>query len=160
MNVNLIVTDKLSAASVSTPLVVEGQISIGRHLSSPVPLEGFGLSRDHFSLEARDGALFVEDLSSNGTWLNGQRLSSHQAVPAQHGDVIEVPGYRIEISIPGTDGRPESSSPTHSPSSEEKAVAPWFNTLKAVRDYFNAFEVALIVSALFTVALILYYVSL
>jgi pSer/pThr/pTyr-binding forkhead associated (FHA) protein len=157
MNLTLSVTDKASGDFVSLPLAVEKRTSIGRYLNSPVPLQGIGLSRDHFALEVREGALYVEDLSSNGTWLNGQRLPAEEAVEARNGDLIEVPGYSIEISITGLDAQPEGSSVTEPAS--KKTVAPWISALRLATGFFSGFEVVLIVSAFLSFALIVAYAS-
>lgn len=55
----------------------EGQkLSIGRDISSDVAIVDSKVSRNHASITARDGKLFIEDHNStNGTYLNGEKLS-------------------------------------------------------------------------------------
>jgi pSer/pThr/pTyr-binding forkhead associated (FHA) protein len=160
MNVTLIVTEKATNDLASVSLAVNERISIGRYLSSPIPLQGIGLSRDHFALESRDGALLVEDLSTNGTWLNGQRLSQNQVAPARSGDVIEVPGYALEISAGRDAARSESSSLTDPGAPNQKTDSKsWIRLLILATSFFSRFETALIVSALLSFMLIAAYVA-
>ena len=55
----------------------EGQkLSIGRDISSDVAIVDSKVSRNHASITAREGKLFIEDHNStNGTYLNGEKLS-------------------------------------------------------------------------------------
>ncbi len=55
----------------------EGQkLSIGRDISSDVAIVDSKVSRNHASITARDGKLFIEDHNStNGTYVNGEKLS-------------------------------------------------------------------------------------
>jgi len=47
-------------------------------------------SRKHASIEVRDGSYFVQDLgSTNGTFVNGQRLAPRTEQALKDGDVIE-----------------------------------------------------------------------
>src|ERR1700758_2400314 len=103
MQLNLLVTNKASKEATNVDLALEGKITIGRHLGSPVVLQGDRLSRHHFSLTIMDGALTIEDLSSNGTWLNGAHLNEHMSAHVQSGDIIEVPGYEIQITVRSAD---------------------------------------------------------
>lgn len=159
MNLNLTVTDKTADESVSIPLVVEGQIFIGRYLSSPIPLQGVGLSRNHFALEARGDLLLVEDLSSNGTWLNGERLSPHKAQEVRHGDLIEVPGYGIAVSIPGADPqRAEPIAPELGARSRKPAERV-IDALVTAKKFFTGFEIVLVLSTLATITLLVIYMT-
>ena len=48
------------------------------------------LSRRHMSLELRDGRAWVTDWSTNGVWLNGERLSKSQPHLLAHDDRLEL----------------------------------------------------------------------
>ena len=48
------------------------------------------LSRRHISLELRDGRAWVTDWSTNGVWLNGERLSKSQPHLLAHDDRLEL----------------------------------------------------------------------
>ena len=77
---------------------LDSRLVLGRDLASPAHLEGAGVSRDHFALVPQAGDLLVEDLSSNGTFVNGARLPTRSPLPLKRGDVIEIPGYKIEMN--------------------------------------------------------------
>lgn len=69
----------------------------GRHM---LTLHGEGVSRVHCLLTLREGSIIVRDLgSSNGTWLNGKRLTSEQDTPISKGDVLAIgsPKERFEV---------------------------------------------------------------
>jgi two-component system, cell cycle response regulator len=51
--------------------------TIGRHPSCRIVVDDAGVSRQHATLTARDGRLFIEDLGSrNGTFIEGERITS------------------------------------------------------------------------------------
>lgn len=69
----------------------------GKHM---LTLHGEGVSRVHCLLTLREGSIIVRDLgSSNGTWLNGKRLTSEQDTPISKGDVLAIgsPKERFEV---------------------------------------------------------------
>lgn len=69
----------------------------GKHM---LTLHGEGVSRVHCLLTLREGIIIVRDLgSSNGTWLNGKRLTSEQDTPISKGDVLAIgsPKERFEV---------------------------------------------------------------
>lgn len=50
-----------------------------------------GVSRQHASISFVDGSFVLEDLnSSNGTWVNENRLAANQPRPLRNGDVIRL----------------------------------------------------------------------
>ena len=133
MQVRLIVTNLASKEDTTCDLAVEEKIAIGRHLGSPVLLQGDRLSRHHFLLMVVDGALTVEDLSSNGTWVNGALLKEHMSARVESGDLIEVPGYEMQVMVQNAASpqKPQgaaqtamvSKDPVSSPKSSMVAVA-------------------------------------
>lgn len=71
-------------------------LSVGRDPSCELVLADVEVSRKHARLEAQAGVVFVRDLeSSNGTFLNGRRLTS--AIEAREGDEIDVGTTRIIV---------------------------------------------------------------
>jgi predicted component of type VI protein secretion system len=120
VQVKLVVTNKASKESNNFDVAVEEKITIGRHLGSPVLLQGDGLSRHHFSLTVIDSALAIEDLSSNGTWLNGELLKAQSSAPMKSGDIIEVPGYEMRVTVQSADAakKPQAEAPMAVPSNE------------------------------------------
>jgi len=86
---------------------------VGRGAEEGVLLDGPDLSREHLVLTASAANVYVTDLSSNGTWLNGTRL--RRSIRSRVGveDSIEVPGYVL------------SFRPADQPEKEEEAaIAP------------------------------------
>lgn len=66
-------------------------IVVGRSKkNSNLHLEYEGVSRVHAKLQYRDGVLYVTDLgSTNGTYVNGNRLESFKDTPVHSGDTVE-----------------------------------------------------------------------
>ena len=159
MQVNLVVTNKASKESNNCDLVVDEKVTIGRHLGSPVVLQGDRLSRHHFSFMVIDGALTVEDLSSNGTWVNGALLKEQMSARVKSGDIIEVPGYEMRVSVKDT-GVPErqqaeasvimTSSPP--PPNRKSPVGAMLHILEPR-------EIALLVFAVVSFALISFFLN-
>ena len=76
-----------------------GRLVLGRGPESPVALEGTGLSREHLAFEVNGNGCEVIDLSANGTWVNGQRLTAGKKYPAKSTDRIEIPGYSLGCTV-------------------------------------------------------------
>jgi type VI secretion system protein ImpI len=72
---------------------------IGRDPESPARLQGPGISREHLAVEPNAGRFFLHDLSSNGTWVNGSKVEKGQPREIREGDLIEIPGYQIDVRI-------------------------------------------------------------
>ena len=70
----------------------EGQkLSIGRDISSDVAIVDSKVSRNHASITARDGKLFIEDHNStNGTYVNGEKLSPSTETELETGSSFSV----------------------------------------------------------------------
>ncbi len=64
-------------------------------------VEGELISRRHARFFYRDGAVMVEDLrSTNGTVVNGRRLSSGEVVEVREGDAIELANRKYTLRRP------------------------------------------------------------
>jgi hypothetical protein len=60
-----------------------------------------GVSRQHVILKRANNGLVVEDLgSSNGTWLNDERLQPHQPAPIATGARLRLGQLELEIYLP------------------------------------------------------------
>ena len=71
----------------------EGITSLGRLPSNDVILLGDLVSRHHSRVLYFDGRASIQDLGShNGTWVNGERVSTR---PMNPGDVVRVGNFRI-----------------------------------------------------------------
>ena len=86
---------------------------VGRGAERGVLLDGPDLSREHLVLTTDGSDIYVTDLSSNGTWLNGTRLRRSVRNRVRGEDSIELPGYVLSVKL---DGQPEKA--------EEASIAP------------------------------------
>jgi hypothetical protein len=78
------------------PVRVErgSEVILGRSAECQLQLPAAGASRRHASVGWRDGAVVLRDLgSTNGTYLNGQRVSQETAL--RSGDRIRIGGLEI-----------------------------------------------------------------
>src|SRR5258708_4058706 len=77
------------------------QMVVGRAVNSDVPIYDPTISRQHAQLSVQNGGILVKDLgSSNGTFLNGSKITEAVATP---NDVVmfgKVSFYVREISKP------------------------------------------------------------
>jgi pSer/pThr/pTyr-binding forkhead associated (FHA) protein len=97
-----------------TPLILQigRQAILGRYsprsVSQPrvdlTPYGAFdkGISRLHVTLRRTDTGLVIEDMaSSNGTWLNDQRLTPYTPYPLKSGDKLRLSQLEITVQIGG-----------------------------------------------------------
>lgn len=84
-----------SGASVEEWPLGQVSLSIGRRTDNHIVLPDTFASGRHAMIGYVNGRYFVEDLkSSNGTILNGQRISR---APLKNGDVIYIGSQRLEF---------------------------------------------------------------
>jgi len=70
---------------------LKAHTTLGRLVSSvDIVVERPEVSKIHALIEWNDNHWTIKDLSSNGTWLNGQKLSRNQAVEIHLGDSIQL----------------------------------------------------------------------
>ena len=70
-----------------------------------------GVSRRHARIYTRDGTCFVEDLdSTNGTFLNGERLTPYLPYAFQDGDELMFGTMHISVRIHSENERQRSSA--------------------------------------------------
>jgi pSer/pThr/pTyr-binding forkhead associated (FHA) protein len=75
----------------------EERITIGRRAENQVVLEADNISRNHTSIERRDGMYFAHDLdSANGTFLNEQRIDIAQL---RDGDRLRIGNFTIVVGL-------------------------------------------------------------
>lgn len=90
----------------------EGQsITVGRTARSQLmlPHDSF-LSSQHFAIECRQDGCFARDAgSSNGTWVNGQKITEHALA---HGDQVAAGQTRFRLLIAAVDDDPSSRTST------------------------------------------------
>jgi predicted component of type VI protein secretion system len=95
-----------------------GRVVLGRGPDSPVLLDGTGISRDHIAIQVENQDLLITDLSSNGTWINGERIAKGQQRRVRASDLIELPGYEVHFNLPLTNasaGGPAAAKPAIQP---------------------------------------------
>lgn len=135
MQVQLIVRNKINGESTPCVLILNEKVTIGRHLGSPIAVQSEGVSRHHFSLVIQGEDLLVEDLSTNGTSLNGVSLLSKKTALVKKGDVLDIPGYEFDVvDVPqsrnSADPILESNSMSKSMSIQAKAIHFVFELLE------------------------------
>lgn len=68
--------------------------SLGRSPTNSIPLFDTFVSTEHALLTFREGKWWLEDLgSTNGTFLNGQRVEQPSLV--RQGDIVQIGGVRL-----------------------------------------------------------------
>jgi len=73
------------------------EVTVGRAPGCGVRVDDSYTSSIHARVFRRDGTVWVEDLgSTNGTWLNGERLSAPAKV--DRGDLVQVGGTVFEVA--------------------------------------------------------------
>jgi hypothetical protein len=81
-------------AGASIPL--DAVNTIGRDVNNSIVIDDSFASAEHAVLTFRGRAWFVEDRgSTNGTWLNGQRVESY--LPLGYGDELQVGQVRMRL---------------------------------------------------------------
>lgn len=150
MQVTLIRLNTATQETVETQVDVDDRVVLGRHLGSPLLLQGEALSRQHLALFVIDDQLMVENLSSNGTRLNGEALTVQEPSPLQSGDLVEVPGYEIRIEL--REAVQDQVAPGKKP-------PVWQTYSKMVLGFFDPLEIILLVCALACIGLFTYYIA-
>jgi len=74
-------------------------VLIGRSKKAQVKISMEGISREHLTLIAKNGELFVQDMgSANGTLLNGKKLPASTPQKFKPSDKIEIRGLPMHIT--------------------------------------------------------------
>jgi pSer/pThr/pTyr-binding forkhead associated (FHA) protein len=82
-----------------------GRISQGQSILPDIDLSPYnayaqGVSRLHATLKVSQEELVIEDLgSSNGTRINNTKIPAHQNQRINHGDVIALGRFKIQVLI-------------------------------------------------------------
>lgn len=155
MQLKLILTNKTSQEVSESFIEVEEKVIFGRQFSSPILLEGDAISRHHFSIALQEDQPTVENLSSNGTMLNGVPLQGRDTMPLVTGDILEVPGYEIRVEVQSA-----ASGKTGDGASPESGASKgpvWNKVIWTAVEFFDPLEVVLLICAIATIALTTYY---
>ena len=86
------------------PLPAAGVFSVGRRQGNDLVIDDMSVSRQHALLRIEDGRIMLENASSKGTQLNGEKISDPVEVRA--GDVVEMGDVRLELVDEAFAGRP------------------------------------------------------
>lgn len=82
------------AASTSIPL--DAVNSLGRDVNNSIVIDDTFVSAEHAVLSFRGRAWYVEDRgSTNGTWLNGERVDGYAALG--YGDEVQIGQVRFRL---------------------------------------------------------------
>lgn len=74
---------------------------------APYGAASYGVSRRHVRLIRMPAILIVEDLGTlNGTYINGEKLSSGHAYVLCHGDTLRLGGLSLRISFVEAENKP------------------------------------------------------
>lgn len=82
-----------------------GRSAEGQPIVPDIDLTGYnayanGVSRLHAAIKLVNDRLIVVDLgSSNGTYLNGNRLSPYKETPVSHGDLVYLGKLKMQVLI-------------------------------------------------------------
>jgi pSer/pThr/pTyr-binding forkhead associated (FHA) protein len=125
------------------------RLIFGRSIGSPVNLAGSEISREHFALFSRHGEICIQDLSSNGTVVNGKPVPQQKPQKLGEGDVISIPGYEIEVAR-RLSMAPAQQAQNHVPPEPE-------NAFSASREPFTFWEIVVVAAAIASFVLIVYY---
>src|SRR5262245_36269599 len=136
MDIELVITEEETGTQRSTRLDLEERAVIGRDADCALPLPSKGISRNHVALESENGHVYVTDLSNNGTWLDGTKMTRNSRQPVSGRSVIAVPGYRIQFRIAQATGAslPAIAAPLPPPS----------NPLSRLFGSFTRFEIVMV----------------
>lgn len=109
------------SSSDNETLRLEGQVwTAGRESDCEIQLHNPKVSRKHFELNKNQEGYFVTDLgSSNGTYLNGQRLPPHEPTRIMSGDQLRVLDIELFFEIKATNLPAVTAPPLPVPQ-------PWF----------------------------------
>lgn len=79
-----------------TSFALDAVNSIGRDVNNSIVIDDSFVSADHAVLSFRGRAWYVEDRgSTNGTWLNGQRVEGYAALG--YGDEVQIGQVRFRL---------------------------------------------------------------
>ncbi len=162
MDILLRVKSKADQAVRSVRHPLNGTMILGRGPDSAVPLDAPGISREHLEVHVENCVLLLTDLSSNGTWLNGARMPQGRKCKAGEGDLVELPGYEIQVQLaaaplaqPGPRSVPESG-PTAAPRPTSASAGKRSASLVAS---VSGLEVFLLLVVLMSAALLIFYLT-
>jgi len=80
--------------------IIQTELELGRGYNSDIVLEGRGVSRQHLQIHCGDRMLQVRDMNStNGTFMNGQRLLPDRPCMLGPGDQIRIEDFTLSVRL-------------------------------------------------------------
>jgi pSer/pThr/pTyr-binding forkhead associated (FHA) protein len=152
----VVVTHQATGKTQTSEVPLDKKLTMGRDPAGPIVLEGRKMSRAHLTLWVDNGRVMLQDLSRNGTFLNGALCTNGVSVALAVGDLIEVPGYRIEVLLPVEEVPPLPPAQSELVQKAESTVP----LLKPIRGFLHSVEgaeILVFVTAIFSVCLIVFY---
>ena len=88
----------LSEALGDLTLTIEDSLSIGRGSDNDMVLGSKEVSRNHAILSIANDQLYIKDLeSSNGTFINDERIDSNQSRPLESSDTVSFASFSFQV---------------------------------------------------------------
>jgi len=125
MEILLSISSNLDGSVREVNRSLDDGLVVGRGAEDGILLEGKDLSREHFVLTQDGTAIFVTDLSVNGTWLNGERLKKSVRARVHPRDAISISGYVLTYQLteePDADGQEVQPLPNVAASAEGRTA--------------------------------------
>jgi FHA domain-containing protein len=92
----LIIASEEGRPAAGTSIPLDAVNSIGRDVNNSIAIDDSFVSAEHALLTFRGRAWYVEDRgSTNGTWLNGQRVDG--LLPLGYGDELQIGQVRLRL---------------------------------------------------------------
>ena len=91
----------ITAEFTGQEISVERDMLVGRHQDAEILLQSTDISRKHAALLFRDDHIWVKDLkSTNGTFVNGERVEHDQEIELHYGDMLQFASFMFMILAP------------------------------------------------------------
>ena len=91
----------ITAEFTGQEISVERDMLVGRHQDAEILLQSTDISRKHAALLFRDDHIWVKDLNStNGTFVNGERVEQEQEIELHDGDMLQFASFMFMIIAP------------------------------------------------------------
>ena len=82
------------------PFAGQAEITVGRSTENTIRLDGLQISNRHARLIKQGATVTVEDNgSTNGVYVNGQRLLARKATPVKPDDIIQIGPFRLKVDV-------------------------------------------------------------
>jgi phage tail-like protein len=116
---------------------LEGKLTIGRQAGNDLALNDQHVSRQHAVIACREDTCRVTDLeSSNGTYLNGERVPPNAPLPLEPGATLQIGPFKLQliartVAPPPAEATPEpkqdiqaEAEPEPEPQPQPREAAP------------------------------------